>query len=122
MPIPVIITGYPQGGSSCFHLASAATTNATIVKAGSGLITSWYITNTNAAIRYIVFHDQANGPTAGQKVARKYGIPASGASNVSFPIGLQFNYGIAITTVTGAADNDATAVAANDLIINIEYV
>lgn len=124
MPIPVALTGNPGGGGSIpFHLSTAATTNPTVIKVGAGKVMSWYITNTNAAIRYICFHDTNKAPVAGQNISRKFGIPASGAANVDFGIGLQFNYGIAITTVAGTGvDSDATVVSAQDLIINIEYV
>ena len=48
-------------------------------------------------------------------------IPPSSGANVSFPDGINFGTGIGITTVTGLADSDSAAVAANDLIINIFY-
>lgn len=120
---PWLVQSVPatSGGTSVFHLASAASTNATNVKASAGQLYSYAITNTNAAIRYIVFHNTSGTPTAGASVLFKIGIPASGGANVSFEGGIAFSSGIAITTVTGAADNDTAAVAANDLIINLFY-
>lgn len=110
-----------SGGYSTFHLASAASTNATSVKASAGQLYGYTLLNTNASIRYLAFHNTAGTPTAGSSVFFKMGIPALGGANVVFPAGVAFSTGIAITTITGAADNDSTGVAANDLIINLWY-
>lgn len=48
-------------------------------------------------------------------------IPAGGAANVEFSNGIAFSTGIAISTVTDLTDAGTTAVALNDLIINIYY-
>jgi hypothetical protein len=109
------------GGFTTYHLASAATTNATVVKASAGQLFGWYIYNSNAAARKLVFHNTASTPTAGASVFFSVVIPAGGAANVFSDVGIAFSTGIAITTVTGLADNDAVAVAANDLIINLFY-
>lgn len=121
MPAKVIIVPSFISGSDTFHLDSAATTNATIVKSGSCLLTGWALTNTNAALRYIAFHDINVPPVAGQRIHSKFGIPPSGAANVPFPGPIRFYNGLCITTVTNAIDNDATAVAIHDLIINLYY-
>lgn len=121
MSINVVQVSSVTGGLNPFHLASGASTNANVIKSGAGQVYGWAITNTNAAIRYICFHDSLKIPTAGNAIYFKYGIPASGASNQAFDFGIQFSNGIAITTVVNAIDSDATSVAANDLIINIFY-
>lgn len=109
------------GGATTYHLVSAATTNATNIKASAGQVYGWYIYNSNAAARKLVFHNTAGTPTAGASVYFSLMIPAGGAANVSFAMGIPFSTGIGITTVTGLADSDSAAVAANDLIINIFY-
>ena len=109
------------GGDTTFHLVSAATTNATNIKASQGVVTGWYIYNSNANARKVAFHNTAGTPTAGASIFYTIVIPGLAATNVSFPNGLAFSTGIAITTVTGLADSDATAVALNDLNINIFY-
>lgn len=106
---------------STFHLASAGSTNATSVKASAGTLYGWYIYNSNAAARKVAFHNTAGTPTAGSGVVFSLVIPAGSAANVFFNKGISFATGIAITTVTGLADSDNTAVAANDLIINLWY-
>jgi hypothetical protein len=110
-----------SGGLSVYHLASAATTNLQVPKASAGQLYGWMIMNTSAAVSYLCFHNAATTPTAGASIFFKIGIPAGGAANVEFSNGIAFSTGIAISTVTGAADNNTTAVALNDLIINLFY-
>lgn len=110
-----------SGGLDTYHLVSAATTNATVVKASAGQLFGWFIYNSNAAARKVAFHNTASSPTAGSSVFFSLVIPPSSGANVFSETGITFGTGIAITTVTGLADSDATAVAANDLIINLWY-
>jgi hypothetical protein len=110
------------GGLTIFHLISAASTNATNVKASAGQLYGWFIRNTNATTNMkVAFHNTAGTPTAGASVIFSVNIPAGSAANVFGDIGLAFATGIGITTVTGTADTDATAVAVNDLDINLFY-
>ncbi len=110
-----------SGGLSTFHLVSAASTNATNVKASAGQLFGYYIYNSNAAARKVVIHNTAGTPTAGAGVILAIVIPGSSAANVEFTNGIAFATGIAITTVTGLADSDTTAVALNDLNINLMF-
>jgi hypothetical protein len=110
-----------SGGLTTFHLVSAATTNATNVKASAGQLFGWYIYNSNASARKVAFHNTAGTPTAGASIFFSLVIPATSGANVHFTNGLAFSTGIAITTVTGLADSDSAAVAANDLVINLFY-
>lgn len=110
-----------SNGLSKFHLVSAATTNATSVKASQGNLYGYYIYNSNAAARKVCLHNTAGTPTAGAAVTDSFVIPPTSAANCSFEQGIQFSTGIGITTVTGLADSDNTVVAANDLIINLYY-
>ena len=109
------------GGLTTYHLASGASTNATVVKNSAGQLFGWYIYNSNAAARKLAFHNASSTPTAGSSIFFSLVIPAGGAANVFNDIGIAFSTGIAITTVTGLADSDNTGVAANDLIINLWY-
>jgi hypothetical protein len=120
-PLYVTVAASATGGDTVYHLVSAASTNPVNIKASAGKVTGWYIYNSNASPRKVAFHNTAGTPTAGTSVYYSLVIPASSGANVSFPSGLNFSTGIAITTVTGLTDADATAVAASDLIINIFY-
>ncbi len=108
-------------GLTIFHLVSAATTNATNLKASAGQVYGWYIYNSNAAARKVAFHNTAGTPTAGASVVFAIVIPPTSAANVEYTTGIAFATGIAITTVTDLTDAGATAVAASDLIINIFF-
>jgi len=119
--IPVNITSSATGGDTTYHLVSTASTNPTNIKASAGVVTGWYIYNSNANARKVAFHNVSGSPTAGSSVFYSIVIPGLAATNVSFPNGLAFSTGIAITTVTGLADSDNNSVALNDLVINIFY-
>lgn len=103
------------------HLVSAASTNLTVVKASAGRLVGWSLANTNAAWRYVKFHNQTTTPTAGSGVVRTIAIPPNGRAEGSFPGGIAFTTGIGMSTVTGAADSDTTAVNLNDIVGDIFY-
>lgn len=109
------------GAASRYHLISAASTNLANIKNAAGRLVGWSITNTNAAWRYVKLHNLATAPTAGASVFMTIGIPPNGTRELAIDAGVAFTTGIAISTVTGAADTDTTAVGANDLIIEIFF-
>lgn len=109
------------GGLTTFHLVSAATTNATVVKASAGQLYGYYIYNNNAAMRKVAFHNSSTTPTAGAGIFFTVNMPPNSAANVSFEMGIAFSAGIAITMVTDNTDAGATAVAAGDLTANLFY-
>jgi hypothetical protein len=104
------------GAASATHVVSAATTNATVVKASAGRVVGWDFSNTTASWRYVKLHNQTTTPTAGASVARTIGIPPGGKAQLSIPGGIGFATGIGLTIVTGSADSDATATAVGDVI------
>ena len=108
--------GNAAGAASGTHIVSAATTNPSIVKASAGRVVGWSLANTNAAWRYVKLHNQATLPTAGAGVVRTIAIPPNGINTFKIEGGIAFTTGIALTTVTGSADADATAVGLNDIV------
>lgn len=110
-----------SGGLSVSHIVSAASTNATVVKASAGQLFGWYIYNSNASARKVAFHNSASTPTAGSSIFFTVVIPPTSGANVEYTNGIAFSSGIAVTMVTGLADSDSTAVAANDLVCNLFY-
>ena len=56
------------------------------------------------------------GITPGSGVVRTIAIPPNSVSNFSLDGGLAFATGIALTTVTGSADADNTAVGVGDIV------
>ena len=104
------------GAASGTHIVSAASTNATVVKAGAGRVLGWHLANTTASWKYVKLHNQATSPTAGSGVVRTIGIPPNGVADFNLEGGIAFSTGIGLTIVTGSADADATAVAAADVV------
>lgn len=112
------------GGLSKFHLVAAASDNATNVKASAGQVYCITAFNLNAAARYLKFHNTAGTPTAGSGVTDTFMIPGNTAGAgfvINIDKGIAFSTGIGITVVTGIADNNTTAVAASEIVLNIYY-
>lgn len=109
-------------GGPVHRLISAATTNATSVKATSGGVYGWYLYNANAAVRYLKLYDKASAPTVGTDTPRMtIPIPPGAAANVYWTKGIQFPSGIALALTTGVADSDTVAVAASEIVVNLLY-
>jgi hypothetical protein len=110
------------GSASRSQIISTASTNATVIKGSAGKLVGWSISNTNAVWRYVKFHNQVTSPTAGSGVVVTIGVPPNSTVSYNLEGGIGFSTGIGLTTVTGAALSDTTAVGLNDLIINIFFV
>lgn len=110
-----------SGGCSIGHLVSAGSTNATSVKASAGQVYGWTVYNNAAYPIYLKFYNTAGTPTAGTGVVKTVGVQAGMQLTYSQPLGIAFSTGIGITITKGIADNDATAVLANDCVIDVEY-
>jgi hypothetical protein len=105
-------------GAALFNqLIAAGTANPTIVKGSAGRLLGYHYVNNATAVRYVKFHNQATAPTVGTGVVLTIGVPPNGGvASGQFPGGLAFGTGIGLTTTVGAAANDTTVVAANDLV------
>ena len=111
-----------SGGLSVNRLVSAATTNATVVKASAGQVYGWYLSNTNASPRYVKVYNKATAPTVGTDTPTlTLLVPAGGAANCEFTNGIAFATGIGFATTTAAADADTGAVAAGEVVVNLLY-
>lgn len=103
---------------------SAASNNATVVKATPGVVHWIDVTNTNAAIRYFKLYNKATAPTVGTDVpVATYLIPATtGVVRVFYDLTpLSFSAGIGFALVTGLADTDNTSATANDTLIHVGW-
>ena len=113
--------------STPFHLISAATINATVVKASEGWLCYIMASNVNAAVRYLKFYDKATTPAPASDSALLklvVALPVTSTNPVMMDFGdnsIHFASGIAIVCVTGISDTDATAVAASEQNINLGY-
>ncbi len=107
---------------STTHLITAASTNATNIKSSAGTLLSVHIYNNADYPIHVKFHNNAGTPTAGTGVVFTASCQAGTHRDLVIPKGgRSFATGIAITVVTGIADSDNTAVAANDASIEVCY-
>lgn len=109
-----------EQSAGAFKLISAATTNGTLVQTGPTRLSSYFISNQNAAVRFVKFYNKATAPTVGTDVpVWTLAIPAGASANLELDSPLAFPLGLGIGTTTGVADNNAGAVAANEIVINL---
>ena len=108
-------------GASVAQIVSAASTNATSVKASAGVVTSIAAVNNGTSWRYLKFHNTSSAPTAGSGVVATYGLPPGGGITLSFPSGVGFSSGIGLTITGGIAANDTTAIGASEVSATITY-
>lgn len=103
-------------------LSSAATTNATVVKAGNGTIRRMTGYNASGSARYLKMYDKVDAPTVGTDTPRKtYYLPPSTA--FVFDCEDYFGQGIGFAITGAAADADTTAVLVGDVLcLNIDYI
>src|SRR5450755_1148057 len=111
------------GGSTPSHTMSAASTNATSLKASAGLLYGFCISNANAAARYFKLYNKASAPTVGTDTpVTTVQVPANGTVIRAYPVGMTFSTGIAWAATGLITNADTTAIAANDLSIDIDYL
>jgi len=112
-----------QGASTHHHAISAASTNATSVKASAGNINDIELSNNGAAVAYFKLYNKASTPTVGTDTPVKtIMIPVGGTVIVNGgPFGIRLATGIAYAITTGMAVADATAVAATQVSVGISY-
>jgi len=119
-PLPVVVAPLTSGGPTGIRVQSAASTNATSVKASAGQIYTIALTN-NSTIAFLKLYNKASAPTVGTDTPiATYAIPANGVLALSFN-GKSFALGIAYAITNLVADADTTAVAANQITGSIEY-
>jgi hypothetical protein len=98
------------------RIASAASTNATSVKATAGLLYHIIASNTATSARFLKLYDKASAPVVGTDVpAFTIYLPPGGGFSDEFSIPAAFTTGIAYAITSAIADTDATAIAANDV-------
>ena len=103
---------------------SAATTNATSVKASAGTVYNITASNTGGAAAFVKFYNKASAPTVGTDVpVFTMAIPASGTVTIAPAlVGIRFATGIALAITNLAADSDTTAVAAAQVKVATSYI
>lgn len=120
------IAASATGGATPYHLVSAASTNATSVKASAGTVYHISAGNVNAAARYLKLYDKASAPTVGTDVpVHTFIVPGNTTgAGTNLPIGIPgiaFTTGIALALTTEATDAGSTGVALSELTVNLAY-
>jgi hypothetical protein len=111
------------GYTSRSCVVSAASTNATLLKNSGGTVGRIVATNTSAAIKYIALFSKATAPVTGTDTPIfKFGIPPGQTLQITSDAGMRIATGIGFAITGGAPLLDNTPVAANDVILNIEFV
>jgi hypothetical protein len=111
------------GQCSNHRFVGANTTNSLNIKNTAGTLWSVQAANINAAVRYLKLYDKATAPTVGTDTPIVVIPLPTGAANVNvvFPEGLNFTLGLGRGLVTGILDSDATAPAASEQVVSIQY-
>lgn len=113
---------FPTPSTSIIN--SAATTNATSVKASAGTVYSVTASNTGAAVAYVKLYNLATAPTVGTStIAITIPVPAGGTVNLPFGTsGARFSTGIGLAITNLGTDADATAVTAAQVKVITAYI
>lgn len=123
-PLLVKQQAQPTGGATPFQLISAASTNATSVKASAGTLYGVQVYNNTATVAFLKIYNKASAPTVGTDTPVKtIEIPANGGSNLPITdIGIAFGTGIALAITGLPTVADTTAVTLAGIITNLDYV
>lgn len=111
------IPAVADDGCTPFHGTSAASTNATSVKASRATLCTLQIVNTTATIYYFRMYDLATAPTCSSATGavHSWPVPASttggGISIPLAPYGENFAAGLAFCVTGGGGDTDNTNAA-----------
>src|ERR1700722_559846 len=117
------------GGLTMYRLLSANSDNATNLKNGAGQVYGINVYNLGTTIAFLKLYNKVSTPVPGTDTPVKtIPIPPASASGqvggVSIPpdaIGRAFSLGIGFVISANLADSDTTAVAANQIVLNLEY-
>jgi hypothetical protein len=111
-------TGFTQT-----RVVSAASTNATSLKASAGNIAAIDLYNVAAYAVFFKLYNKASAPTVGTDTPIwTIPIPANGSYSTEFPIGEYFSTGIAFAITKLQADSDTTVIAASDVTGRIKWI
>ena len=118
------VSSKTTGGATAAKRVSAATTNATSLKASAGTLYGGRAFNSGDGAAFLKFYAKASAPTVGTDVpVLVIGIPAGQSVDfgIGNSVGINFATGIAYAITGGMADNDTTAVALNQVCLAMSY-
>lgn len=123
LKVAILEAAATSGGCSPFKLTSAATTNETLVKGSAGQVYGVVALNLGTGVSYLKLYNKATQPAPGSDApVQTYPIPSGeGGLSLQFPAGLAFATGIGIAITGAAGDNDTTAIAAGEVLVNLQF-
>ena len=110
-----------SGGCTPYHQVSDNTTLDDNIKGSAGQLYAYTFSNANAAARYIKLYDKATAPSSADTPFMTVLVPAGGSTSWSCESGVVFANGLGVRACTGMTPSDNTAVAANEIAVNIAY-
>ena len=121
--LATLVASAAQGSSTTHHAISAASTNATSVKASAGTINCLQVSNINASARYLKLYNKASAPTVGTDtpVMTILMPPNSNQFIDTGAYGIRFSTGIAYALTTGITVADTGAVSVSEHSVGIFY-
>lgn len=123
-PIPVVAVAGPTGISGYYHAISTASTNDTLVSSGSKampFLSVFHIGSGNNN-RYFKLYNTAATPTSADTPIMTLVVHPGDTVVIAPSVSIYFNLGIGYRMTANYADNDNTAISANELAVNITYV
>jgi len=108
--------------SKKYKRASTADVNLAVIQQLGANLRGIIATNTNAAARFLKFYDKADPVVVGTDVPVITMALAASGLTTAFPTdGINFKLGLAMAITGLAADNDATAVGAGDVLLTVLF-
>lgn len=125
---PRVPTAGATGGATVSSAIAPATPAGVNLKASAGTLYGIQVTTIQATPVYVKFYNSASAPTCGSgtPVAR-FMVPAASTAangagtNIMLPVGVAFGTGLGYCVTGALADNDTTAITANNTLVNIEW-
>lgn len=117
----ILVPGSQPQGCQDYHAVAGASTNAASIKASPGQLYGWNIFNNANYPIYVKLHNTAGTPTPGAGVVQTIAVQAGESDRFFLPTGIAFSTGIGVSIVKGIADNDTTAVAASDGVVDLLF-
>ena len=122
--VPVNTTESAKITPSTTRLVSANTTNSTNAKASAGTLYGVSASNEGASVAFLKLYNKTTAPTVGtDQPVLIIPVPASNSVVLEYgAIGERFGTGISFAITAAMAYTDVTAVAANQVRVNLSYI
>ena len=117
-----LVPNASNGVGTHHHLISAASVNATAVKASAGTINDIVLSNVSATVKFFKLYNKTTAPISTDTPIRVIALQPNSTITVGCgTFGIRLTTGIAYQITGGIANNDTTAIGANEVIVGISY-